>query len=148
MKTILISAVLLLGSAVVAAAEEITISDAYARSGSKSGAAFFTISNAGEAADRLVAVRSEVARRTELHTHILNDQGVMRMVHVEEGFEIPAGGAHALARGGDHVMLMGLAEPLEQGSTVTLMLEFEVAGEIAVDMPVDNDRKAVHKHNH
>ncbi len=129
-------------------ADPIAVADAYARSGAKSGAAFFTILNTGTVDDRLVGVSSDVARRTELHTHIMNDQGVMRMVHVEDGFAIPAGGEHQLARGGDHVMLMGLATPLEQGGTVTITLEFEVAGEISIEIPVDNDRKASHKHNH
>jgi len=148
MRSLVLAIVVLACSAALVGADPIKIEDAYARSGSKSGAAFFKILNAGDVDDRLVAASSEVARKTELHTHIMNDQGVMRMVHVEEGFVIPAGGAHELARGGDHVMLMGLAEPLEQGGTVTITLEFEVAGEIAVDIPVDNDRKASHAHNH
>ena len=67
--------------------------------------------------------------------------GVMKMTHVEAGFAIPAGGSHALARGGDHVMFMGLAAPFEQGATVTVTLTFERAGEIEVAIPVDLERQ-------
>ena len=51
-----------------------------------------------------------------------------------------AGGSHALKRGGDHVMFMGLSQPFEPGVTVPVVLEFEKAGEIRVEIPVDLDR--------
>jgi copper(I)-binding protein len=125
------------------AAAEIAVSDAFARSASPTamtGAAFMQIANTGAEEDRLVAVRSDVAERVELHTHMQDANGVMRMIEVEDGFAIPAGGSHALARGGDHVMFMGLRQPLEQGATVPVVLVFEKAGEIAVEIPVDNAR--------
>jgi len=64
----------------------------------------------------------------------------MRMVEVEEGFAVPAGGMHALKRGGDHVMFMGLTRPMEQGDTVNVTLIFEKAGRIEVEIPVDLER--------
>lgn len=124
----------------LAGEQTIAIMDAYARSGSKSGAAFFQIMNSGDADDRLVAVSSNAAARVELHTHLEDANGVMRMREVEDGFPVPAGGMHALARGGDHVMFMGLDAPFEEGSTVRVTLTFENAGDITVDIPVDNDR--------
>ena len=123
---------------------DIKVMDAYARSASptaKSGAAFMQIMNTGEADDRLVAAASDAAARVELHTHKDMGEGVMRMMEVEEGFEVPAGGMHALARGGDHVMLMGLTAPLEPGATISVTLTFEQAGEMVVEIPVDNDRQ-------
>ena len=45
-----------------------------------------------------------------------------------------------MKRGGDHVMLMGLNDGLDAGETVKITLTFEKAGEIVVDVPVDNDR--------
>jgi Uncharacterized protein conserved in bacteria len=75
----------------------------------------------------------------ELHTHIV-DGDVMRMVHVEEGFALPAGGEVLLERGGKHLMFMGLDAQLQTGETVSATLVFEQAGEITVDIPVDNDR--------
>jgi copper(I)-binding protein len=123
---------------------EITISDAYARSSgmkAKAGAAFFMIENSGDEDDRLVSAMSDAAKRVELHTHIEGENGVMRMVEVEEGFAVSAGGAHALARGGDHVMFMGLTAPFEQGNMLSVTLVFEKAGEMVVEIPVDLERK-------
>lgn len=124
---------------------KIMVGDAYARaSNAKAGAAFMEIMNHTGKDDRLIAVRSGVAARTELHTHKDMGDGVMKMMHVEEGFAIPAGAVHSLQRGGDHVMFMGLNAPFEHGETVTVTLVFEKAGEITVDVPVDLERKADH----
>lgn len=123
---------------------EITIADAYARSampGARTGAAFMLIENSGDEDDRLIGVASDAAAKVELHTHKAEQGGIMKMMHVEEGFAIPASGTHALARGGDHVMFMGLTAPFESGNTVHVTLTFEKAGEIDVDIPVDLDRK-------
>lgn len=141
-KTTLIAGAVALAS-VLPAFAEITIEDAYARSASpmaKSGAAFMMIKNSGEA-DRLIAASSDAAARTELHTHLEGENGVMRMVHVEEGFELPADGMIAMQRGGKHVMLMGLNAPMEQGATVTVTLTFEKAGDVVVEVPVDVERQ-------
>lgn len=134
----------LIGLPALAENSTIMIKDAFARSGPQSGAAFFTIMNEGDADDRLVAVQSDAAARVELHTHIEGENGVMKMRPVEDGFAIPAGGMHALERGGDHVMFMGLDVPFEQGATVAVTLTFEKAGDIALDIPVDNDRQSGH----
>ena len=126
---------------------EIVIADAYARAampGAPTGAAFMVIENTADADDRLIDARSDIAARVELHTHIEDDQGVMRMREVEEGFVIPAGGAHRLARGGDHVMFLGLTQSLAQGDTVSVTLVFERAGDVAVDVPVDLERMPAH----
>lgn len=122
---------------------EIVVKDAYARSsmpGAKTGAAFMVIENTGDEEDRLVSVASDAAAKVELHTHIDQGGGVMKMSHVEEGFALPAHARHALARGGDHVMFMGLTRPFEQGNTVIVTLSFEKAGEMVVDIPVDLER--------
>ncbi|WP_193140595.1 copper chaperone PCu(A)C [Meridianimarinicoccus sp. MJW13] len=127
-----------------AAAADIIVTDAYARSAgkaAKSGAAFLVIENTGAEDDRLVAAAAPVAHRVELHTHKEADNGVMQMIHVEEGFPVPAGGKHMLMRGGDHVMFMGLTQPMEPGATFPLTLTFEKAGEMTVDVVVDLDRK-------
>ncbi|AAV94280.1 copper chaperone PCu(A)C [Ruegeria pomeroyi] len=126
------------------AGETIVIDDAYARSSganAKAGAAFMMIQNTGAEDDRLIDARSEVAARVELHTHKINEQGVAKMMHVPEGFVIPAGGMHPLARGGDHVMFMGIKVPFAQGATVPVTLVFEKAGEIEVEIPVDLERQ-------
>jgi len=131
-------------STIPALSAEITIHDAYARASgasAKSGAIFMTIENTGEADDRLIAAKTDFAMKAELHTHIEDTNGVMMMREVEGGFAIQSQGRHSLKRGGDHVMLMGITKPLTQGESLTLTLTFEKAGEVVVDVPVDNLRK-------
>jgi copper(I)-binding protein len=120
----------------------IHVEDAYARASLQSGAVFMTIVNHSATPDRLVAARTDAADRTELHTHAEDANGVMQMLHVAEGFPIAGHETHTLARGGDHVMLMGLTRPLNTGDTITLILTFEHEGEVTLEVPVDNDRKA------
>lgn len=138
-----LAAALTLASAGLARAE-IAVTDPYVRAAgslARSGAAFMVIRNTGPTDDRLIAAASDAAERVELHTHRSDANGVMQMVEVPEGFVIPAGGSHALARGGDHVMFLGLTRPLADGDTVTVTLTFEQAGDVVVQIPVDNARK-------
>lgn len=100
------------------------------------GAAYLTIENRGAVADRLLAVETQASRRAELHTH-LEENGVMKMREVEGGIELPAGATVALAPGGLHVMLMGLAAPLEEGARFPLTLVFEKAGRLEVEIAVE-----------
>ncbi len=96
--------------------------------------------NTGAEDDRLVAAASDIAAKGELHTHKQGTDGTMQMVHVPEGFPIPAGATHALQRGGDHVMFMGLTERPADGTTVHVTLTFEKAGVVELDVPVDSTR--------
>jgi periplasmic copper chaperone A len=125
----------------------ISVSDPYMRASgamASSGAAFMVIDNQGSEDDRLIAASSDVAERVELHTHQSDANGVMKMVHVEEGFPISAGTEHVLARGGDHVMFLGLNRSIAQGDVITVTLTFEKAGDVVVEVPVDMERKPDH----
>lgn len=158
MKYLPVLAVLLIGTPVLAdgshaSHHKIMIHDAYARAASpsaKAGAIFMTIMNHGGHGDRLVSASSDAAAVVELHTH-LEEDGVMKMTEDEDGFEVPAGGTAQLARGGDHVMLMGLTTGMEHGSMVEVTLTFEKAGDMTVEVPVDLHRKPAsggHGHSH
>ncbi len=120
----------------------VMIEDAYARfmPGSMAGAAFMVIQNHSVADDRLIDAKSDVADRVELHTHKQGADGVMQMIHVPEGFVIPAEGSHDLKRGGDHIMFMGLTDKPKDGDTIHVTLTFEHAGDVEVDIPVDSNR--------
>lgn len=121
---------------------EITVSDAYARSSapmSQSGAAFMAITNTGED-DRVVGATSDAAERVELHTHLKDANGVMKMVEVKEGFPLPSGSTHMLQRGADHIMFMGLTAPFEEGKTIRVTLTFEKAAPLEIEVPVDLQR--------
>lgn len=122
----------------------VAISDAYgivSAPNAPTGAAFMMIENHSDKDDRLLSVTSDVAAKTELHTHKEDANGMMQMLHVMEGFVVPAGGHLMLERGGNHVMLMGLSKSLVQGDAFTLTLTFQNAGDVEVTVPVDLDRK-------
>ncbi|MGB1638289.1 MAG: copper chaperone PCu(A)C [Paracoccaceae bacterium] len=134
-------------------AGDVMVMDAYARVASKvakSGAAFMMIHNHSDQDDRLIAAASDVAKRVELHTHIEED-GVMKMTKLEDGMIIPAGSMHALKRGADHVMFMGLTRSLEHGDMFELTLIFEHAGDVILTVPVDlerQDKMTAHTQSH
>ncbi|MEJ6393976.1 copper chaperone PCu(A)C [Gymnodinialimonas sp. 2305UL16-5] len=126
------------------ASAHMVIEDAYARASSpvaQTGAAFMTIFNHSEMDDRLIGVTSAAADRLELHTHIQDTGGVMRMVEVEDGFAIAAGETIALQRGGLHVMLLGLTEPLVQGEEIEITFTFEHADPVTHVITIDNERQ-------
>jgi copper(I)-binding protein len=102
--------------------------------GGGSGAAYFTMTNAGDAADTLVEVLDaridapgDVAGVVELHETAMAD-GVMAM-HRVSGFEVPAGETVHLKPGGYHVMLLQLKRDLVAGDRLTLDLRF-ASGEV------------------
>ncbi|MFO1068457.1 MAG: copper chaperone PCu(A)C [Geminicoccaceae bacterium] len=100
------------------------------------GAAYLSISNAGSQPDRLIAASSDVATRTELHTHLIDADGVARMRQVQ-AVDVPADGTVSLQPGGLHIMLFGLREPLQAGSEFPLTLTFEHAGSVTVEVAVE-----------
>lgn len=117
----------------------ILIEDGYARAAganAMTGAAYMAITNETDADDRLIDARGDVAKRIELHTHVVTD-GVAKMTRMKDGIPLPAGETVLLERGGLHVMFMGLNGPFEAGSVVDVTLVFENAGEIPVSIPVD-----------
>jgi copper(I)-binding protein len=122
----------------------IMVSDSYARSSgplAKAGAAYMKIMNHSKKDDRLISVYSDIAKKTELHTHLKSDNGVMKMLLIDKGIEIGAMKEHALVRGGEHIMFMGLKEPFENGKIIPVTLLFEKAGEVNIEVVVDQKRK-------
>jgi len=98
-------------------------------------AGYLVITNEGESADKLIAVKSDEARVIELHTHTMKD-GVARM-HRVDAIEVPAGGVATLAPGGNHLMIFDVARALKEGETLPVTLVFEQAGEIQVDLNIE-----------
>ena len=114
----------------------------------QSGAAFMRIRNTGATDDRLIGARADIAQRVELHTHLIDDIGTMRMMEVEDGFAIPSGGEHLLERGGDHVMFLGLREVPDAGAEIPLTLIFDSGAELTVPVPVETPTPHGHSHGH
>lgn len=125
-------------------AEGLMVKDPYARSArpnAPTGAAFMMLQSQTDQDLKLIGVRSDVAKRVELHTHIDKGDGIMQMRQIEGGIAIPAGESHMMKRGGDHVMLMGLNQSLVDGETITVIFEFENAKDMTVEIPIDSKRK-------
>ncbi len=124
---------------------QITIEGAWSRSTPEmmagSGIVYMVIHNNGGTADKLVAAKSDVSETAELHTHTMDDNGVMRMRPVPDGYiEIPANGTVELKSGGLHVMLINLNKALQVGETFPLTLKFEKFGEVVINVPVKDDK--------
>ncbi len=115
----------------------VTVTGAWVRAGTpaaKTGAAFLTVTNGTGAPDRLIAAQTPIADKAELHTHMMDD-GIMKMRGVD-ALDVAPGAPVALKPGGLHVMLLGLKQPLTEGSRFPITLTFDKAGSITVDVTV------------
>lgn len=127
----------------------VTVSDAWAAAtmpGAQVGAAYLSLANTGTSAVTLVSVTSPASASVEIHTMSM-DGGVMRMRPVSGGVTIPPGETVALTPGGMHLMLMGLRQPLTDGSTITLNLTFKGASAQSVQLPVRSRAASGHHHH-
>ncbi|MBM7437985.1 copper chaperone PCu(A)C [Streptomyces sp. HB132] len=93
-------------------------------------AGFLLVKNSGDTTDRLTSVTSSLSDNVSIHE---TKDRTMRMV---TSFEVPAGGALDLERGGNHIMFTDLKKRPRQGETVSVELHFEKAEPITVDIPV------------
>lgn len=116
---------------------ELVMTDGWARAsipGAANGAAYLSLKNTGDDAVTLVGMSSEVAKVTELHTHIHAD-GMMRMEHVPSKV-IPPGESLIMQPGGYHVMLMGLKQPLQENGTLYIVLDFADGKQQTLDVGI------------
>jgi copper(I)-binding protein len=118
----------------------VSVTGAWARTSpavASAGAAYLEISNAADADDALVdvSVDASVAARAELHETSMGTGGMMAMNAVDE-IAVPAGTTTVLEPGGYHIMLLELAAPLEDGSTIELTLTFREAGTLVTEAQV------------
>lgn len=84
-----------------------------------------------DADDRLLSVTSPVAGRAQVHESRM-ESNMMMMHELEDGLPLPAGRAVELKPGGNHIMLLAVAEPLKTGDTVTLTLTFASAAPVEI----------------
>jgi periplasmic copper chaperone A len=119
-------------------AGDISIDHAWARAtpkGAAVGAGYLVIHNHGAAADKLTGGSADFAGGVAVHEMTMVN-GVSRMREMKGGLNVPANGEVALAPNGYHLMFTGLKQPLKKGETVKVTLNFEHAGQIAVELPV------------
>lgn len=117
----------------VAAQNGIEIFDAQVRvagSGAQTvAAAYLKIKNTGPETDRLLGAACDFAEASLHETKMNGDVMTMNAV---SAVEIPAGAILELRSGSYHIMLLNPRRELKTGETVTIILEFEKAGEISV----------------
>lgn len=85
--------------------------------------------------DILVSVASPVAALVQIHETKM-ESNMMMMRELEAGLPLPAGQVVTLAPGANHIMLMGVTEPLRAGDTVPLTLTFAHAAPVEITAPV------------
>ena len=133
---LVVGAILALAGSAAAQSGGVEVRDAWARAtpgGAEIGAAYLTI--VAPQGDRLTAVSTPAAKEAELHTMSM-EGGVMKMRPLE-GLDIPAGQPVTLKPGGNHIMLLGLTQPLREGQTFALTLSFDKAGRQQIVVPVE-----------
>jgi len=115
----------------------------------RTGSGFMEIRNEGQTSDRLLAVRSDVAERIEIHSMEMEGD-VMKMREVEGGLEIPVGGSLILKPGGYHVMFFAPQTSFKQGENFPAKLVFEKAGSVEVMFHIEalGSKEEQHDHAH
>ncbi|WP_420820857.1 copper chaperone PCu(A)C [Shewanella algidipiscicola] len=114
-------------------------------------AVYFTLMNHGPEV-KLVAVETDVAEEAQLHT-LVEEEGVIKMRQLPY-FTIAAHDNLALASSGNHVMLLGLKQPLQIDQKVDLTLTFDDGTEQAITLTVTRqdatkqDGEMDHHHHH
>jgi len=105
--------------------------------GATVGGGYLTITNTGNAADRLVGGASGISSRFEIHEMSM-EKGVMKMREVTSGVEIKPGQTVRFEPSGYHIMFVGLKQPLKEGEHIKATLQFEKAGNASVDFVVQS----------
>ncbi|MFE7507847.1 copper chaperone PCu(A)C [Promicromonospora sp. NPDC057488] len=124
-------------AAAAPAGEAVTVTDGWVKAaGSGMSAAFGGLTNAGTQDVTVVSATTEASPMLELHETVENETGELIMREIDGGFVIPAGQTLDLEPGGSHIMLMGLAHPLEAGEEVTFTLTFSDASTFEFTAPV------------
>lgn len=116
--------------------EEVTLADGVIRATVEDNpmtSVFGELQNHSSEEITIVGLTADVeAGSYEIHEVV---DGVMQ--EKENGISIPAGATHVMEPGGDHFMLMDLAEPVEAGDAVTITVEFaDGATATLADVPV------------
>jgi copper(I)-binding protein len=102
--------------------------------GAQTGAAYMTLVNNGAVVERLLGATSPLADKVQFHATV-EEKGVSRMRETPT-IEISPGAKATFAPGGQHIMLVGLKQPLKEGQSLPLTLEFETAGRIEAVVPI------------
>lgn len=95
---------------------------------------YMVILNEGSQPDKLMSVSADFAQ-VSAHKSTVED-GIVQMIPMSDGVEIPAEASVSFEPGGLHLMLMNLSTPLRSGEERPITLNFERAGSISVNFKV------------
>jgi len=110
---------------VASAADAMQITDPWVKATDEGmSATFGVLENTSTEDLTVVSATSPSVTTVELHETVENEAGEMIMRPKAGGFTIPAGATFALEPGANHIMLMGLTEPILAGDELTFTLTF------------------------
>lgn len=132
---------LILSAPVYAGTIQITDAEAELEHGGTTADVFLNIKNMGVVADRLYAVKSSVAGEVLFSSlgEAAERQAESRGEDIPRAiaYEVRAGQEFRLHHDGPHISLRQLTQPLHAGDLFTLILFFEQAGPIQVEVEVE-----------
>lgn len=116
---------------------ELSVEDSWARPGNAgaNSAVYFQVNNPGEQADILLSAESDVAEYLELHMSMMRDDGTMSMQQ-QESIPIPQNSSVMFEPGGLHLMLINLQTELDPGDEFPVVLRFQEAGPVEIEVLV------------
>lgn len=104
--------------------------------GAKTGAVFMILQNKAGADDTLTSARADVADIVELHENTISKENGRMMMRKIDTISVPANGVQVLEPQGKHIMLIGLKQPLKEGTNFSLSLTFTNAGVVSVPVKI------------
>jgi periplasmic copper chaperone A len=96
---------------------------------------YLTIDNEGDAPDRLIAASVDFAAEVEIQAPVVED-GVLKTATVQ-AVEIAPGQTLTFQPGGVHLVLQSVQRTFEHGQHFDLLLTFERAGAIEVEVEIE-----------
>lgn len=90
-------------------------------------AVFGTLRNSAGGPARVTSATSTAAKAVVLHGAAMRPK--------KGGFGVPGNAEHELAPGGDHLMLMGVTEPIEPGDDIRVALVFRDGSRLTFTAP-------------
>lgn len=93
---------------------------------------FAPFSNRGTVADELVAARSSICSTIELRQNNRYDDPPLKSIELAPGKPL------AMRKGARHLRLIGLTKPLKPGDRFDMILDFLNAGEVTVEVIVED----------
>ena len=99
-------------------------------------AGYLTITNTGQASDRLTGAASTLAETVEI-CGIKVAGADIEMRRLDNGLTVHPGESKVLKPRGYHLLLRGVSAPLAAGARLPVVLTFEKAGPVAVELAVE-----------